>query len=171
MRGGGRPAPAGATPLRFGTYRVRYLVAIGLLFAGGALLQFSSAYTLALTAIGLAASIAGWIVVPAPGGRRAAVLAPALLGVFALLGGAQSGGMLVLTLAAWLIVRMRPLVSFVVLVFPAAASYGLAQLFPHYGAGVVVAIAMTAVLVASAWAARLIATTTFAQRRITLRRN
>ena len=171
MRGAGWAEPAGATPLRFGTYRVRYLLAIGLLFAGGALLQFSSAYTLALTAIGLLASVAGWIVVPAPGGRRAAVLVPALLGVFALLGGAQSGGMLVLTLAAWLVVRMRPLASFVVLAFPAAASYGLAQLFPHYGAGVVVGGAMAAVLVASAWAARLIATTAFAQRRITLRRN
>ena len=171
MRSAGWTDPVGATPLRFGTHRVRYRAAIVLLFAGGALLQFSSAYTLAITAIGLSASIAGWILIPAPGGRRAAVLAPAILGVFSLLGGAQSGGMLVLTLAAWLIVRMRPLASFVVLVLPAAASYGLTQFFPHYGAGVVVGTAMGAVLVASAFLARLIATTAFAQRRIALRRN
>ncbi len=153
-------------PLRFGTYRARYLLAIGLLFAGGIALQLSSAYTLGFTLAGAAATVAGWIVVPAPGWRRALVAGPALFGVIALLGGAQSGGLLALTLGGWLIVRMRPLVSFVVVVAPVAAAYGLAGLFPQYGYGAVVGGVLGLVLVGSAWLARMIAAAPFAQRRI-----
>lgn len=158
--------PALAIPLRFGNYRSRYLLAIGLLFGGGILLQFSSAYTLGLTLAGAAATVAGWIVVPAPGWRRALVAGPALFGVTALIGGAEAGGLLAITLGGWLIVRMRPLVSFVVLVAPIAAAYGLAQLFPQYGYGAIVGGALGLVLVGSAWMARMIAAAPFAQRRI-----
>lgn len=158
--------PARAIPLRFGTYRSRYLLAIGLLVAGGILLQFSSAYTLGFTLVGATATVAGWIIVPAPGWRRALVAGPALFGVAALIGGAQSGALLALALGGWLIVRMRPLLSFVVLVAPVTASYALAQLFPQYGYGALVGAALGAVLVASAWLARLIAVAPFAQRRI-----
>jgi hypothetical protein len=158
--------PALVIPLRFGTYRSRYLLALGLLFAGGILLQFSSAYTLGLTLAGAVATIAGWIVVPAPGWRRALVAGPALFGVIALIGGAESGGLLAITLGAWLIVRMRPLVSFVVLVAPVTAAYGLARLFPEYGYGAVVGGVLGLVLVGSAWLARMIAAAPFAQRRI-----
>ncbi len=158
--------PALTIPLRFGSYRGRYLLAVGLLFAGGVLVQFSSAYTLGFTLAGAAATVAGWIIVPAPGWRRALVAGPALFGVVALIGGAQSGGLLALALGGWLIVRMRPLVSFVVLVAPVAAAYGLAQLFPQYGHGVLVGAVLGAVLVGSAWLARMIADAPFAQRRI-----
>ena len=158
--------PALTIPLRFGSYRTRYLFAIGLLFAGGILMQFSSAYTLGFTLAGAAATVTGWIIVPAPGWRRALVAGPALFGVVALIGGAQSGGLLALTLGGWLIVRMRPLVSFVVLVAPVAAAYALAQLFPQYGYGALVGAALGAVVVGSAWLARMIAAAPFAQRRI-----
>ena len=158
--------PALAIPLRFGTYRARYSLAIGLLVAGGILLQFSSAYTLGFALAGAAATVAGWIIVPAPGWRRALVAGPSLFGVVALIGGAQSGGLLALTLGGWLIVRMRPLVSFVVLVAPVAAAYGLAQLFPQYGYGALVGGVLGAVLVGSAWLARMIAAAPFAQRRM-----
>lgn len=158
--------PALAIPLRFGTHRSRYLLAIGLIFAGGILLQFSSAYTLGFTLAGAAATVAGWILVPAPGWRRALVAGPALFGVTALIGGAESGGLLALTLGGWLLVRMRPLVTFVVLAAPVAAAYGLAQLFPQYGYGALVASVLGLVVVGSAWLARMIAAAPFAQRRM-----
>ncbi len=152
-------------PLRFGSYRTRYPVALGLLFTGGIALQFTSAYTLVLLAFGLCASVAGWIVLPAPGWRRVVAVGPALLGVASLLNGAQFGALLALTLAAWLLVRMRPLRSFIVLVLPTLASFVLGALFPQYGWGALVGAVMGVVLVASAWLARRLSVSVFAQRR------
>ena len=149
--------PTSRLALRFGAYRWRYVTALALLFLGGAALQFGSAYTLPLMLLGLTATVAGWCIVPAPGWRRTLAVGPAFFGVASLLNGAQSGGLIVLTLAAWLLVRVRPLASYLVLLFPAVCSYVLAQLFPQYGAGVVVGVVMGTVLVASAWLGRFIA--------------
>lgn len=149
--------PAESLQLRFGSYRGRYLVALALLFAGGGMLQLASAYTLGLALAGFLASVAGWIVVPGPGARRAIVIVPAVLGVAALLGGAQAGVLLALTLASWLFVRMRPALTYLLLVVPVTASYLLGLAFPHYGDGVVVGAVLAVALIASAWLARLVA--------------
>lgn len=143
--------PTSALPLRFGTHALRLRVALALLFAGGILLQLTSAYTLLIAIAGLAASVAGWCLVPAPGWRRTVAAVPAVLGVVSLLGGASAGALTALTLAAWLLVRARPAASYLVLALPVAASILLAQLFRQYGAGAVVATVMGAVIVTSAW--------------------
>ncbi|HEV7956070.1 MAG: hypothetical protein JWL94_318 [Microbacteriaceae bacterium] len=158
--------PTSSVPLRFGSYRYRYLGAVAALFVGGAALQFASVYTLPLALFGVAATVAGWVLVPAPGWRRFLAVGPALLGVASLLAGAQSGALLTLTLAAWLVVRMRPLHSFIVLLAPIAASLVLSSRFPQYGAGTVVCTVMGLVLTASAWLALNITRRLFAKRRI-----
>ena len=143
--------PTSHLRLRFGTHRVRLALSVALLYVGGILLQLTSAYTLLIGMLGLAASIAGWCLVPSPGWRRSLAVAPAILGVVGLIGGAAIGALLSLTLAGWLFVRLRPVVSYIVLVIPIIASIALAQLFPDYGSGVIVATLIGAVVAVSAW--------------------
>ena len=149
--------PTSGLPLRFGTHAVRLRLALVLLFVGGILVQLTSAYTLLIGVGGLAASVAGWCVVPAPGWRRALAVAPAVLGVAGMLGGASTAALVALTLAAWLFVRLRPAASYVVMALPVASSILLAQVFPQYGAGVIVAGTLGFVLAVAAWVGWLIA--------------
>lgn len=171
MQQSGWREPSTGIPLRYGRYRSRYPGAVLLLFAGGIALQFTSVYTLGIGLAGLIATIAGWILIPAPGWRRALVTGPALLGVASLLAGAQSAVLVTLTLAAWLFVRMRPLRSFVVVVLPALASFWLGQFYPQYGSGVIIATVMGVSVAASAWLGREIQRRMFAQRRIDISEN
>ena len=149
--------PASTLALRYGGYRARYVAALTLLFGGGAAVQLGSAYTLAALSIGVLASVAGWVVVPAAGWRRAVAVAPAVLGVAGLLAGAASGALLCLALAGWLLVRSRPLIGYLALVLPATAAAALAQVFPHYAGRAVVAAVLALVVVGAAWLARSLA--------------
>lgn len=158
MRGGRTwHDPARDVRLRFGTFSARHFSALGLLFAGGIAVQLVSAYTLLLGLVGLAASIAGWIVVPSRGWRRCLAVLPGIFGVASLLNGALTGSLVALTLMAWLLVRMRPLASYPVIALPFAAGIVLGQIFPQYGAGAVVAAVLALTLIASAWGGWLIA--------------
>ena len=149
--------PTSGLPLRFGTHAVRLRLSLVLLFGGGVLVQLTSAYTLLIGVTGLVASVAGWCVVPAPGWRRALAVGPAVLGVAGLLGGASTGALVAFTLAAWLLVRLRPAASYVIIALPVASSIRLAQVFPQYGAGVIVAGSLALVLAVAAWVGWLIA--------------
>lgn len=145
-------------PLRWGTYRARYISAVVLLICGGLLFQITSAYTFYVGVFGAALMAAGWTVVPAAGWRRGWAGVPGVLGAAALLGGADSSPLAALTLASWLLVRHRPARSAVVLVFPVFSGTVLGQLFPQYGSGAIVATITLAVLIGCAWLARRIAT-------------
>ncbi len=149
--------PTAHLPLRYGTHRARYIAALALLFGGGILLQFTSAYTLLFAITGFAASAAGWIVIPGKGWRRQLALLTGLLGVAGLLNGAASGVLLALTLAGWLLVRQRPLLSYLVIALPAITALRLGDTFPQYGAGLIVVTALGSVMIGSAWIARAIA--------------
>lgn len=149
--------PAASIPLRWGGYRARYLAALALILAGGLLTQATSAYATYLLAIGLAAHLLGWWILPSRGGRRLWVsLLSAFVLVFLLVGGPSSAA-LVIPLAGWLFARQRPGRSYIVLVAPVAAGIVLGQAFPQYGFGAIVIAVAGVVLVGSAWLARLLA--------------
>ncbi|WP_165069749.1 hypothetical protein [Marisediminicola senii] len=151
--------PAGAVPLRYGSYPVRYRLSLAMLWAGGIALQFTSAYTLPIAVLGFAASIAGWIIVPSAGWRRIIAIGPGLLGVAAMLAGTQGAALSALAVAGWLLVRMRPARSYVVVILPAGLAIALAGVFPQYGNGTIVAGVIGAAVLASTWAAYGLATT------------
>jgi hypothetical protein len=150
--------PASSLPLRWGTYRGRYLAGLALAFAGGLLVQVTSTYSLAVRPVGLFLHITGWCILPGVGWRRVLGAAVSALTTIVLLNGAPATGFLAIPLLAWLLLRRRPLASYLAVVIPPFAGFLLAQYFPDYGwSGVVLPIAGAA-LVGAAWLGRWIAT-------------
>ncbi|WP_394771048.1 hypothetical protein [Lacisediminihabitans sp.] len=149
--------PARELPLRWGGYGGRYSAAIGLILAGGLLVQAASVYAGYLLVGGLAAHIAGWIILPARGPRRVAIALPSALAVGSLLFGSAGSILLVIPLVGWLYLRQRPAIAYLVTVLPVLAGLVLSQLYPQYGHGAIVVAVATLVLVASAWLGRSIA--------------
>lgn len=149
--------PARVLPLRWGEYRARYAASVALLLAGGLLVQAASVYAGYLLVGGLAAHIAGWIILPARGPRRVAIALPSALAAGSLLFGSAGSILLVIPLAGWLYLRQRPALAYLVLVFPALGGLVLSQLYPQYGHGAVVVGISTVVVVSSAWLGRSIA--------------
>ncbi len=135
-----------------------------LLFGGAVALQLTSAYTLLIAVLGFAASVTGWIVVPARGWRRCLAVGPGVLGVLSLLTGTEGAALVALTVAGWLIVRERPLASWIVLVIPIGVGVVLMATVTQYGQGVGVAFAVGIGVIASSALARLIARWSWARR-------
>lgn len=149
--------PTSLLPLRWGTHTGRYLAGLLLVVGGVIQVQGSNVWALPLLLVGTLAQAVGWSILPASGWRRLLVIVPAVGQAWVLLAGPQAIWSIVIPYLAWLLVRHRPLRSYLTAVFPAAAGILLAQSFREYsGMPVALAIAM-AVLVASAWLARLIA--------------
>jgi hypothetical protein len=151
--------PASLVPLRWGTYRLRYPLALALLLAGALVVQAASVYAGYFLAIGFAAHIAGWLVLPAPGARRVIVALPSAICAAAPLIGSLGSALVVVCLLCWLWNRERPAIAYLVLVLPAIAGVVLAQLYPQYGHGAIVVAVALVVLVGSAWLASWIART------------
>lgn len=149
--------PTARLPLRWGSYRVRYVGAIALIVAGALVLQAGSVYADYLIVLGVGAHIAGWLILPARGASRAAVAIPSALLVGALLLGSVAAVLLVGPLAFWLLLRRRPGASYLAILLPVASGLVLAQLYPQYGDGAIVVGVSLVVLVGSAWIARWIA--------------
>jgi hypothetical protein len=149
--------PTSLLPLRWGGYRSRYTAALTLLVAGGLLAQAASAYATYLLYAGLTAHLLGWWILPGRGWRRFWMSLPSALVMLVLLTGGPSSAALVVPLAGWLYVRQRPARCYLVLLAPFIAGVVLGQVFPQYGHGAVVVTVASAVLVGSAWLARLLA--------------
>lgn len=149
--------PTSLLPLRWWTYRGRYLAGLAGILGGALLVQLTSAYSLGVLPVGLFLHIAGWCILPAIGWRRVLASGVSALLTIVLLNGAPSVVFLAIPLAAWLFVRQRPLVSYLVLALPILASLPLAQLFPDYGWGVAVLSIAGVLLAAAAWLARALA--------------
>jgi hypothetical protein len=82
---------------------------------------------------------------------------PSLLAVWLLLTGPQIEYVLALPLLSWLVVRQRPLLSFVTLLIPVGVGIALANVFDsNHGQPPALAIGFVGV-VAAAWIARAIA--------------
>lgn len=149
--------PTSLLPLRWGRYRPRYVAAVTLIIAGALVVQAGSAYADYLLLIGMLAHIAGWLILPARGARRAAIAVPSALMVGALLIGSIAAVLLVAPLVAWLYLRQRPPLSYLVTVLPLASGVVLAQLYPQYGDGGIVVGVSLVVITGAAWIAQSIA--------------
>ena len=151
--------PTRSIPLRSGGYSSRYVAALVLLFAGALLVQATSVYTGYLLVIGIGAHVLGWMLLPSIGVRRVVIALPSALCASALLISPLASLLLVVPLVGWLWTRQRPIVAYLVTIFPVLSGLILGALFPHYGHGLVVVIVSIFVIVACAWLARTIART------------
>jgi hypothetical protein len=149
--------PAAAVPLRWGSYRGRYIGALALVLGGGILVQTGSVYLPQVMLVGMGAHLVGWWILPGRGWRRVIVSLPSLTTVMLILNGAAAMVFLLIPLAGWLWLRHRPLRAYPVLVLPAVAAYLLTLNFAQYGSGALVLLISGAVVVGSAWLARSIA--------------
>lgn len=149
--------PSRAVALRWGSYRGRYLAGLGLIVCGLICLQGANANFGLPLALGAAAHVTGWWLMPAAGWRRIWAVLPSLVGALILLIGPAGAGILAAPFASWLLVRHRPAVTF--LLVPVVFALGLAvrAYLTEYSAMLLALAIMAAVLVAFAWGARLIA--------------
>jgi len=155
--------PTSLLPLRWGTYRGRYLAGLLLIVGGAVQLQGSNTWTLPLLLIGATTHAVGWGIMPAKGWRRIVAVVPSSAIIWLLLTGPLSLWMLSIIYIGWLIVRHRPLRSFVTVLFPVASGVIVAQYFHEYSEMPEALAISMAVFVASAWLARVIAGTTTSQ--------
>ena len=149
--------PASAVPIRWGTYRIRYVAALILILGGAVLVQTGSVYLPQVMLVGMGAHLAGWWILPGRGWRRVTVSLPSLTTVMLILNGAAAMLFLVIPLAGWLWLRHRPLRAYPVLLLPAIAAYLLTLNFAQYGFGAIVLLISGGVVIGSAWLARCIA--------------
>lgn len=149
--------PARRLPLKWGHYADRYFVGLVLIISGAVHLQGANNYTLIILLIGTVSTVVGWSIMPAKGWRRMIVALPAVSQIWIMLTGPMSMWTLAIPLLCWLIVRHRPLVSYLALAIPLANGIVLARFYQEYS-DMPQALAISAVvLVAAAWVAQLIA--------------
>jgi hypothetical protein len=126
--------PTAALPLRFGSYRGRLAVGTGAV-----------------------ASIVGWTVLPARGGRRAFAAAAGVMTFVVMLIGPALLWLTSVALALWLLVRQRPGISYLVVPIPALAAVAGLVVFGTFVSKLALFSAVAAIAVGCAWAARDIA--------------
>ena len=149
--------PARRLPLKWGHYADRYCAGLVLIIAGAVHLQGANNYTLIILLIGTTATVVGWSIMPAKGWRRMIVALPAVSQIWIMLTGPMSMWTLAIPLLCWLIVRHRPLISYLALIIPIANGIVLTRFYQEYSS-MPQALAISAVvLVAAAWVAQLIA--------------
>ncbi|MBX3100293.1 MAG: hypothetical protein KF761_12020 [Salinibacterium sp.] len=149
--------PSRALELRWGRYNDRYLAGLVLIVGGGLQLQGSNTWTLPLLLIGSVAHATGWAIMPASGWRRFVAVVPASGQLWLLLAGPFAVWSLTVPFLCWLLVRHRPLRSYVTVLFPLANGFILPQFFTEYSDMLPALAISSVVLVASAWVARMLA--------------
>ncbi|WP_374009728.1 hypothetical protein [Leifsonia sp. LS-T14] len=146
--------PTSRLPLRWGAYRPRLLVGLAMIVVGTACILGTTTYSLPLLLVGSLMQPAGWAVLPSTIGRRVAVALPVLGFTWLMLGGSGFAWCYAVPLAAWLLVRLRPLPAFAVLALPVAWSVVVPLLVRDYQWGWVTIATSTVIIVGAAWLAR-----------------
>lgn len=149
--------PTTLIPLRWGSYRGRYLAGLCCIFGGGALLEMTNTYFLFALFAGAAIHVGGWLILPARGWRRWVPALASVLALCALLGGPTQMPLLIVPFAGWLVARHRPPISAVTVLLPLASGVALATLLHDNGDFGLALTISAAVLTTSAWLARTIA--------------
>lgn len=149
--------PARRLPLKWGHYNDRYFAGLVLIIAAAMHLQGANNYTLIILLIGTTATAVGWSIMPARGWRRMIVVLPTISQIWIMLTGPMSMWTLVIPLLAWLIVRHRPLISYLALALPIANGIILPRFYQEYSSMPEALAISAAVVVAAAWLARAIA--------------
>jgi hypothetical protein len=151
--------PTRRIPLRWGTYESRYVGGLLYIGAGLLILLSTNTYTIGFLLLGTVAHCFGWAILPATGGRRLWAFWPSLLAVWLMLTGPQILFVMAAPLLGWLLVRERPLRSYLVLLFPIAAGVIMAYSF-HSNHDEPFALGVESlVVVACAWLASWLAST------------
>lgn len=149
--------PSRSIPLRWGTYRGRYLAGLGLIVSGLICLQGANVNFGLPLGIGTLAHVIGWWVMPAAGWRRLWAVLPSLAAAFILLIGPAGVAILAAPFASWLLVRHRPAVTFLLPVVLFAIGMALREYVSEYSAMLPALAIVGTLLVAFAWGARFIA--------------
>jgi hypothetical protein len=151
--------PTRRIALRWGTYESRYLGGLLYIIAGIVILISTNTYTIGFLLLGTLAQCFGWAILPAVGSRRLIAFGPSLLASWLMLTGPQILFVMTATLFGWLLVRERPLRSYLVLLFPILSGVIMAYSF-HSNHDEPLAFGIeSAVVVASAWLAKALAGT------------
>jgi hypothetical protein len=130
---------------------------LALLVIGTGCILVTTTYSLPFLLVGSLMQPAAWAVIPSTIGRRVAVAVPVLGFTWLMLGGSGFAWCYAVTLAAWLLVRLRPLIAFTALLLPIASSIVLPTFVTTYEQGWITVLVSTLAVVAGAWAARAIA--------------
>lgn len=146
--------PTRSLDLHWGSYRGRWIAGLAMIVVGTACVLVTTAYSLPFLLAGSILQPAGWAVMPSTIGRRVAVVVPVLGFSWLMLGGSGFAWCYAIVLAAWLLVRLRPLPTFAVLLLPIAASLVLPLFVTTYGQGWITILVMSVIVVGSAWLAR-----------------
>ena len=146
--------PTSRLPLRWGGYRPRLVVGLAMIVIGTACILGTTTYSLPLLLVGSLVQPAGWAILPSTIGRRVAVALPVLGFTWLMLGGSGFAWCYAVPLAAWLLVRLRPLPTFAALALPIAWSVVVPLLVRDYQWGWVTIATSTVIIVGAAWAAR-----------------
>jgi hypothetical protein len=154
------PSPARPTPaLRWGTAGTRAAWGAILIVSGAVAIAGFDTYVRLLLIAGVLAHLAGWTIMPADGWRRVTAAVISTPAALLLLTGPQFLGVLVLPYIGWLLVRHRPARSYPTVVFVLAGAVIVGGLFPDYS-GMLPALGIESlVIIASAWVARVLAST------------
>ena len=134
-------------------FRARYVIGLALIIVGIALSNLMSTFTLAFLGIGPLVQLIGWLVMPGALWRRLLVLLPCLLAGLVLRAGPDFAGAFVVLLAGWLLVRHRPLRSYLTLSLPFLASFAFKASLDSYSTTWVMLLFGTLVTIGGAWAA------------------
>ncbi|MFE4467458.1 hypothetical protein ACFRFH_01475 [Leifsonia sp. NPDC056824] len=146
--------PTRALDLHWGSYRGRWIAGLAMIVVGTACVLVTTTYSLPFLLAGSILQPAGWAVMPSTIGRRVAVVVPVLGFSWLMLGGSGFAWCYAIVLAAWLLVRLRPLPAFAVLLLPIAASLLLPLFVTTYWQGWITILVMSVIVVGSAWLAR-----------------
>lgn len=149
--------PTAQLTLRWGGYRARWVTGLALIITGTGLVQLTSAYSLPFVLIGVVVQAAGWVIQPTTVGRRVAAFLPALATSMALLSGPGFSALMAVPLGCWLLVRLRPALSWVALALPLASGMIVSRVLIYYGQDWLSLLIAAAVSVLGAWVARTIA--------------
>ena len=153
--------PAARLRLLWGGYRTRYLVGLSIIVLGIAATLLASTFSLWFLLIGPLVHLVGWLVMPGALWRRLVVAIPCLVSALVLLAGPDFLGVFAVLLAGWLLVRHRPLLSYLVLVLPIAASWVLHAALSNYGQSWIGIGSELLATIVAAWLARWLAIAQF----------
>lgn len=149
--------PTSLLPLHWGTYLGRYLGGLALIVGGAFQINGSNVWALQFLFIGTVAHVIGWLILPARGWRRGVAAVASTGASVALLVGPRAMPVFAVILICWLLVRHRPLVSFVTVILPLASGLVVSQALTEYSGMPVAVLVSLTVLVGSAWISRVIA--------------
>lgn len=149
--------PTSTLPLRWGSYRWRLISGGSAIVLGISSVLFTSTYTLSFLAAGLILQLAGWIVLPSRGWTRLVAIGPCLFISCLLLAGADFAIFGTVFLAGWLLVRERPLLSWLTLALPISAGLSNRAIFRSYEQNWAAFALMGVAVLAGAWLALVLA--------------